>query len=474
MKLGPSLAVSLASLLAAATIPGACGNDGIVGGSCRRGLSNCSNHCVNLETDPDNCGRCGKRCADGIACLKGLCGVNGDGGWGGEDGYAGSGNHRRDGGYSGTTDVDGGTETDGFVEFDVRYPDGTAGGATSTNSGSGSTSTNPGSGSTSTNPGSGSTSAGGTSSSSVDICTPPYDTAQNCGECHHVCTYPNRVCAPVEGAYSCVPLCELPLVECNSTCVDLNSDSDNCGQCGRACPSAICQGGQCIGARAGHIVIIGMNFRETTPDAQPTYLLGNAVLLPRFEPVKILAYTEFADPNVATAVDTTIGWAATSIIGRDVAITHVSQAQAVNDRLKKPDFDTFLVYEQAKAPSGTLADYGTQWAKTLESFSYVGGVIVILSGSTGVREMPQFLTNSRLLEVSAETSVSRSHIFNREQGDSIGTGVLDEFLAPWDTCTFDTPTPTDSSTVFVVTDGAPTPAERRPVVVHRIAIPQVN
>lgn len=456
MRLGPSLAISFATLLAAATIPGACGNDGIVGGSCRKSLTNCSNRCVNLQTDPDNCGTCGKHCAEGVECVKGLCGGSGEGGWGGEDGYAGSGNHRRDGGVSGSA-LDGGTETDGFVEFDVNYPDSNAGGTTGTSSGS-----------------SGSGNAGNTSSNPVEICTPPYDTAQHCGECRHVCSFPNRVCAPVEGAYSCVPLCEAPLVECNATCVDLNSDSDNCGECGRACPSAICQGGQCIGARAGHIVIIGMNFRETTPDAQPTYLLGNAVLLPRFEPVKILAYSEFADPSVMALVDATIGWAATSAIGRDFVITRVNQSQSVNEQLKKPDYDAFLVYEQSLAPSGTLASYGTQWAKTLESFSYVGGVIVVLSGASGTREMPEFLTNARLLEVTSEKPISRSHIFNREQGDSIGTGVLDEFLAPWDTCTFETPAPTDSSTVFVVTDDAPTIPERRPVVVHRIAVPQVN
>lgn len=459
MRLGPSLAISVATLVAAATIPGACGHDGIVGGSCRKNLSNCSNRCVNLDTDSDNCGRCGKRCPAGIDCIKGLCGGVGEGGWGGEDGYAGGGNHRRDGGPS-DTDIDGGTQTDGFVEFDVNYPDGSSGGATNSTASSGGSS--------------GSVASAGSTSLPVDICTPPYDTAQHCGECHHVCTYPNRVCAPVEGAYNCVPLCDAPLVECNATCVDLNSDSDHCGSCNSACPSAICQGGKCIGARAGHIVVIGMNFRETTPDAQPTYLLGNAVLLPRFEPVKILAYTEFADPGVVAAVDATIGWAATSVIGRNYTTTRVSQPQAVNEQLKKPDYDTFLVYEQSLAPSGTLASYGTQWAKTLESFSHVGGVIVVLSGSSGTKEMPQFLTNGRLLEVSAETAISRTHIFNRDQGDSIGTGVLDEFLAPWDTCTFETPAPSDSSTVFVVTDDAPTAAEQRPVVVHRIAIPQVN
>lgn len=449
MRLGRSLVLSLISLLAAATVPGACGTDGIVGGACRSKLTNCNNHCVNLNSDENNCGRCGNRCATGVQCVTGHCGDVGDGGWGGDDGFAGSGNHRRDGGVSGTG-VDAGTDHDAFGEFDVVYPNG-GGGNTTANGGSGNT-------------------AGG---STAETCVPPYDTASSCGSCHRVCVYPNRVCAPVEGAFDCVPLCNEPLVECNGACVDLNSDSDNCGACGRICPSAICQGGQCIGAQAGHIVIIGMNYREASPNSQATNLLANSVLLPRFNPVKILAYDEFAEPSVSASVNATIGWASL-MIGRAHQITTISSPQSVNTQLKKPDFDTFLLYEQSLAPSGTLANYGTQWAKALESFSFVGGVIVVLSGSTGTKEMPQFLTSARLLEVTAEQVVSRAQLYNRQPADAIGVNVVSPFLAPWDSCVFSTPAPIDSSTVFVVTDEAAPGLEQRPVVVHRIAIPKVD
>ena len=36
------------------------------------GLTNCSEQCVNLTDDPDNCGSCANRCSSGL-CLGGVC-----------------------------------------------------------------------------------------------------------------------------------------------------------------------------------------------------------------------------------------------------------------------------------------------------------------------------------------------------------------------------------------------------------------
>jgi hypothetical protein len=211
-----------------------------------------------------------------------------------------------------------------------------------------------------------------------------------------------------------------------------------------------------------------MNYRETSAGVTPTTLLGNAVFLPRFNPVKILAYDEFADPSVRSRVDLTIGWAGADI-GQGYRITSINHPDSVNSQLKKPDYDVFLMYEQSLAPTGTLSTYGSKWAQTLESFSYVGGVIVVLSGATGTKEMPEFLTSARLLEVTSETAVSNSFVYNREPGSSLGTGVENQFLAPHDACVFTTPAPSNGSTLFVVTDNAAA-ASRRPLAVQRLAI----
>jgi formylglycine-generating enzyme required for sulfatase activity len=41
--------------------------------SCPSGQSDCSNICVNLTNDVDNCGACGNKCAGGKSCVKGKC-----------------------------------------------------------------------------------------------------------------------------------------------------------------------------------------------------------------------------------------------------------------------------------------------------------------------------------------------------------------------------------------------------------------
>jgi hypothetical protein len=213
-----------------------------------------------------------------------------------------------------------------------------------------------------------------------------------------------------------------------------------------------------------------MNYREVSENSQPTTLLGNAVFLPMVSPVKILAYAEYADSNVVARVNQVIDWAARAR-GRNYQIATVTQPVDVNNSLKKPDFDVFLVYEQPNAPAGTLGNYGTQWSKTIESFSFVGGVIVVLDGNTGVREMGDLLTNSAILPVSAKTNMSRKQVYNRDPGDVLGVNVVSPFLALRDSCVFTTTVTEDANTSFVVTDNPSSAADRKPLAVHRIAVP---
>lgn len=52
--------------------------------TCARGTTLCTNQCVNLLTDVNNCGRCGNDCTGGVpnaatSCQKGVCTCNADG-----------------------------------------------------------------------------------------------------------------------------------------------------------------------------------------------------------------------------------------------------------------------------------------------------------------------------------------------------------------------------------------------------------
>ena len=479
MKLTQSLILAgFVMSISALASPG-CGNSGLVGGDCANGYTNCSNSCVNLQTDQHNCGRCGNECTSGVACIQGKCGGVDDMGGAGWGGNGGDGGHYRDGstlGGDGSSDA----KADHIVEFDVTYPqggstsvdDGSIGGGNSADGGSSSAGAGAqlgGSTSGAVSSGGG-TDTGANDSSIIDAspCVPPYNDALHCGDCETVCPPDLPVCAPAEGTYACRPMCDEPLVNCSGSCVFLNSDPDNCGSCGIVCPSRACQDGICVGAQTGHFIAICINYRNGPgPNTtQTTLLLGNAIFLPRAPTVRILAYDEYADPSAPQQVDATIA-AASSQTGRQFSITRVHSSVDVPPLLSKSKFDVFLVYEQLYAPAGELSSIGSVWASSLESFGYVGGVIVMLDGGQGVREMTQLFTSTRLFSTTGEVGLSSSAILQtRVKNDAVVTSMVTEFPTQADTCGFQTSLIAPADTSYVVTEPVGDAGEELPIVVH--------
>ena len=477
MKLTQSLILAgFVMAIAALASPG-CGNSGLVGGDCANGYTNCSNSCVNLQTDQHNCGRCGHECTSGVACIQGMCGGVEEAGGAGWGGLGGDGNHYRDGsalGGDGSSDATG----DHIVEFDVVYPqggstsvdDGSVGGGNSTNGGSSSAgaSAQQGGSTSGAVSGGGGADTGATDSSIIDasLCVPPYNDALHCGDCATVCPPDLLVCAPAEGTYACRPMCDAPLVNCFGSCVYLNSDPDNCGSCGVTCPSRACQDGICVGTQTGHFIAICMNYR-TAPGpntAQTTLLLGNAVFIPRAPVVRILAYDEYADPSAPPQVNATIARAS---VGQEFSITQVHSSVEIPPLLSKAKFDVFLVYEQPYAPAGELSSIGSVWASSLESFGYVGGVIVMLDGGQGVREMTQLFTSTRLFTTTGEVGLSSSAFLQtRVKNDVVGNGMSSEFPTQADTCGFETSLTAPAETSYVITESIGDAGDELPVVVH--------
>ncbi|MEZ4299322.1 MAG: hypothetical protein R3B70_30510 [Polyangiaceae bacterium] len=70
-----AIVTSLFSLSLLALLGASCGGNVIVE-NCEAGLVSCGGQCVNLDTDPDNCGECGVDCGDdGVMCSGGVCGI---------------------------------------------------------------------------------------------------------------------------------------------------------------------------------------------------------------------------------------------------------------------------------------------------------------------------------------------------------------------------------------------------------------
>lgn len=516
------------AVLLGLAFPAACGSSGVVGGQCSASHIDCNGQCVDAQNDANNCGGCGRKCKPGVSCEDALCdgvpaGGSGGGGNGGASGNGGDGGSSAESGESGNGGAAGEDDAGNLTD---AHPDGDAGcmppydtAAACGDCHTPCSDTKPncapyGDGeyvcvatcqpplvacngqcvdaSSYTTP----EACGGCDvkcPASKPFCSPNalgsyvckslcdaplvecngqcvepvFDTPEACGACNAACPKAKPTCSPDNaGSYKCVLVCPDPLKECNGQCVDFNIDANNCGSCGNVCASGICQGGMCVGAYDGNIMLACMNYQTPAPGTPQTVLMGNAVFLTLREPVRILAYTEFASAESRAKVDQDIAYAA-SARQRTFKISPLSKYTSASATLNITNYDVFLIYDQIDAPTGTMATVGAAWqaSSVLDSFAAAGGMIVGLSG--GTTEMDQFFSASGLLDVSAQTVVpTGSTLYKSVLGGALGANLISPFAAPADSCTFTTTATPNASTAFVVRD-APL-GGGKPVVVHRV------
>lgn len=472
--------LTMSALLAAGI---ACGSGGVVGGECREGLTACGSHCVDLNTDPANCGACGATCPAGVSCGAGVCdGAGGAGGAGGEAGAAGEG-----GAGGAPMCLPPFNTADACGSCDARCSDPTP-----------------------------FCSLWNDEFICVGSCPKPYqvcgtscvDTSgdpEHCGRCDNPCdeicqngvcvqrcSEPfvecNGMCVDVssnpghcggcfgrcEGDYDCVggrclPPCGEGLTRCGEPCVDLLTDAQHCGSCHRQCPTGICQAGNCVGAVPGHVVLACTNYARSAQSSPQAVLLGNAVFLPQRNPIRILAYDEFADAATASRVDQTIGWEA-SARNRTWELRRISAAGELPTVLDLSEHDVVLIYDQSNAEPGRLSAIGADWAATLDSFVRGGGTVIALTSGTGpaTDEMADLITASGIADVTTVSPVTDGTLFyNHAPGDAVGLGVLSPFAARSRSCVFTTSVAPSTDTTFVVTDDAELGAGA-PSVIHII------
>jgi hypothetical protein len=371
---------------------------------------------VDLDDDPRHCGECFNGCASG-QCENGVCVDPPDSGTGGAGGTGGSGGA-------------GGAGGDGGV-----LPD------------------------------------GGTGGGSGDVCVPPYDTAAQCGDCFTSCEGATPFCAPADGGFACVPACPDGLTLCGDQCVDLNTDPAHCGECFNRCPSGLCQAAMCVGASAGHMTVMCMDYSQSFRNSPPTELLGNAVFLSPSEPVRIMAYRQNTPIATVNVVRRTLNWEAQDR-NRTYAWTAVSSAGEVASSLNVVDYDVLLILDQPDAPAGQPGARGSTIASAVDAFVRAGGAVVVLAGDGGIGEMPELVTNAGLLAATGQTNVTFTEIHNRAPFDVVGVNVLTPFLALEETCTWQTGETPGATSVFVITD-QPSSAGTlgNPVVVHKVVTP---
>jgi hypothetical protein len=427
---------ALIALVCAGALGGAlaagCGHDqSIVGGSCAPGYTQCGDLCVNLDKNQSHCGACGNVCPPGVECVLGGCGGQADGE---------------------AFDVADSAQNDDSNGGEAAPVDGPAPDAAS-DTAPGDMEAAPGDTQVADGPVDGSPSDSLANEAEETDGPSPDDTGAG---------GPADVGVGGDGAdgASCAPL-----AACGGQCVDTTNDPANCGACAVTCYSLLCQNSKCLGETTGAIVLIGHDY-ATYSQAQAR-VLSNAVFLPQAsQTLPVLSYERYANAAALSNVKSILSTAAMNI-GRTLALTSTTTDSDVTTGLTINKYGTLLVVDQPAATSGSLATLGATWLPTLSNFTQSGGVVVVLDGDTGVQEMPQFVTATGLLNVTAQALVPPATPLSVvARADAVALGVGTVYGAASSSTSLSTE-PSGGNVVYVVV----TPGDAgtsAPVVVHKV------
>jgi hypothetical protein len=210
--------------------------------------------------------------------------------------------------------------------------------------------------------------------------------------------------------------CDAPLVACRGACIPVASDGDNCGACGKICPSNICIDGECQGALAGDVVVLGHEYASSWSTSAQAKMIANAVSIPTTDPIRVLA---FDGDHLGAAAERAL--IAASVKFRGVSYTTANDAALEATDLARK-YDVVLVHGAGSAPS----ELGARWSSALETFTKKGGVVVALDD--GKSDMPALLTASGLLAIEGHTSLAAgTQVVVAKPNDAVGTQVLSPF-----------------------------------------------
>jgi hypothetical protein len=245
------------------------------------------------------------------------------------------------------------------------------------------------------------------------VCVDVRTDVRNCGSCGMACG-----AAQFCELGGCVDLCSPGLSICGRACVDLSSDPDNCGVCGRVCPTGLCDAGECVGALAGHVVLLGHSYEVHR--AAMDRLLGNAVLLTSARPARVLPFEGTALPVAIAGARRAIDDTALAL-GRTVTWLPSTDESGLPSALA--DADVLLVYAQASGTDADITRIGTNWSLALDTFLLRGGVVVVLDAAASHRGTWGILEAAALLNADRHEVATGATVRIVAPADGMAIGV---------------------------------------------------
>ena len=286
-----------------------------------------------------------------------------------------------------------------------------------------------------------------------DDCVDLQSDSRQCGQCGVSCPA-NEYC---QGG-TC-KMCDPPLQLCNG-CVDVQIDPFNCGGCDRVCRSGICEAAVCADLLTGHLVVIGHDYTGSSISQTAKRLIGNAVFLAQGSPVSTVVYegtaSEASIAGVTAALDFVVDKDGREFAARSVATIDLGA--------ELRDADALLVHAQVGSSDAELLALGQRWGLALSQFLLRGGVIVLIEApSQSNLGTFQLLRPAGLFESAARAAISSQTL----EVATPGVGV-----AARTTRTYRSPT---ASVHFLGVTSPATPVVRdrdgEPVVLHRTVVP---
>jgi hypothetical protein len=224
--------------------------------------------------------------------------------------------------------------------------------------------------------------------------------------------------APIDAFVPDAMTCPAPTTICSATCVDLSIDPDNCGHCGRVCPSGLCTAGTCVGSVVGHVVAIGHDF--SSADGAMIDVFANALALGSNGAARIGWWRGTA--TVTTAAETA-GHTGLGQLGRTWLDTQIA-GDPTAETLANLDV---LVVEAQTGDGAAAQATGARWSTVVAAFLTAGHVVVVLEGAGGVSYA--LAHGAGLYTVGAPIDVANQVVTVTTPTDEIAAGVPSPYLA---------------------------------------------